>query len=529
MPDFYPGRSRFVELYSAGGMTFVYAEMVADGLTPVATYARLGRGPYSFLLESVVGGEAWSSFSFVGVRPRKVFRARGSEIEILHCEGPKQRVTRRTESDPLSTLNSLLNEMPMAVPEGLPRFFGGAVGWLGYDAVRWFERLPSSAADELDLPDACFMLTETMLVFDNLRGTIKIVTSVVNDGQDPHFAYVEACNRIVDVLDRLQTPGGPPLAPLDLMPSEVANARAPRSTMSREQYEANVRRVQDYIRAGDAFQVVLSQRFDVPQQHVDPFDVYRILRMINPSPYMYHLEFPEAVVTGASPECMVRKEGHELRVRPIAGTRRRGHTPEEDRLLEVELKQDEKECAEHVMLIDLGRNDLGRVSVPGSVQLDETMTVERYSHVMHLVSGVSGILAEDKNVMDVIRATFPAGTLSGAPKIRAMEIIEELEPCRRGVYGGAVGYLSYTGNADLAIAIRTLVVRDDTIHVQAGAGIVADSVPTAEYQECLSKARAVLQAVEIARTHQERRRVYSDHRMDGKTSEKTVASFVPAE
>jgi anthranilate synthase component 1 len=294
-------------------------------------------------------------------------------------------------------------------------------------------------------------------------------------------------------------PPGEGLRPLDVTPLAPAAIPEPRSNTARADYEAGVLRVQEYIKAGDAFQVVLSQRFDVARQGIDPFDVYRLLRVTNPSPYMFHLEFPEAIVTGASPEALVRKDGTKVEVRPIAGTRRRGVTAEEDAALEIELRQDEKECAEHVMLIDLGRNDVGRVSAPASVRVDETMVVERYSHVMHLVSNVSGRLAEGQTATSVVRAAFPAGTLSGAPKIRAMEIIEELEPSRRGIYGGAVGYLSYSGNADLAIAIRTLVTRGDTIHVQAGAGIVADSVPATEHMECVTKARAVIQAVEMAR------------------------------
>jgi anthranilate synthase component 1 len=292
-----------------------------------------------------------------------------------------------------------------------------------------------------------------------------------------------------------------PLTPLD--PSAI---RALRSRTARSDYEASVRRIQEYINAGDAFQVVLSQRFDVARDGVDPFDVYRVLRVANPSPYMFHLEFPEAIVTGASPECLVRKEGDRVELRPIAGTRRRGRSSDEDAAVEAELRADEKERAEHVMLIDLSRNDVGRVAAPATVRVDETMIVERYSHVMHLVSSVSGRLAPNRDAADVVRAAFPAGTLSGAPKIRAMEIIEELEPFRRGIYGGAVGYLSYSGNADLAIAIRTLVTRGETIHVQAGAGVVADSVPENEHEECVSKALAVIQAVELARTSEPARR-----------------------
>jgi anthranilate synthase component 1 len=309
-------------------------------------------------------------------------------------------------------------------------------------------------------------------------------------------AYDDACARIEAVLDRLARPA-PPLRALD--PAPPVPPPEPRATITREAYEAGVRRVQEYILAGDAFQVVYSQRFEVPRGGVDPFDVYRALRVINPSPYMFHLEFPEAIVTGASPEVLVRLEAGEVEVRPIAGTRRRGVTAEEDAALEAELRADPKERAEHVMLIDLGRNDVGRVSVPGTVGVQDLMVVERYSHVMHLVSNVRGRAAAGVRPVDVVRASFPAGTLSGAPKIRAMEIIEELEIARRGIYGGAVGYLSYTGNMDLSIAIRTLVTKGDTIHVQAGAGIVADSVPAEEYRECLNKAGAVVNAVEIAR------------------------------
>jgi anthranilate synthase component 1 len=392
-----------------------------------------------------------------------------------------------------------------AVPPGLPRFFGGAVGWLGYDIVRSFEKLPHLRPDDLGLPEICFAITDTVVIFDNLRGTLKVVAAVDVDVAGAAgsartddalgAAYDDACARIDAVLERLARPA-PPLRPLD--PTPAVSLPAPRAVTTRENYQAGVSRIQEYIRAGDAFQVVYSQRFEVPRGEVDPFDVYRALRVTNPSPYMFHLEFPEAVVTGASPECLVRAEAGEVEVRPLAGTRKRGATPEEDAALADELSADPKERAEHVMLIDLGRNDVGRVSAPGTVRVDEIMKIERYSHVMHISSHVRGKLRAGVRANDVIRAAFPAGTLSGAPKIRAMEIIEELEPSRRGIYGGAVGYISYTGNVDLAIAIRTLVTKNDTIHVQAGAGIVADSRPEAEHQECVNKARAVLSAVEMA-------------------------------
>jgi anthranilate synthase component 1 len=497
MAAFVPDRAKFLELAQKGRLCFVYREWLADSETPVSAYAKLGRGPYSFLLESVVGGEKWAAYSFAGVKPRSVIRAKGDQVEILRPEGDGfEVVERRREADPVGFVNHAVRELTPAVPPGLPRFFGGAVGWLGYDVVRRFERLPERAPDELGLPDVCFALTDTVVVFDNLRGTLKVVASVDVAAGDPNRAYDDACQRVEAVFERIARAANP-LRPIDM--TEVRPTAAPVSRSGQQRFEDGVRAIQEYIKAGDAFQVVLSQRFDVPRAGVDPFDVYRVLRVMNPSPYMYHLEFPEAVVTGASPEVLVRLDGRRLEVRPIAGTRRRGRTGDEDLTLEKELREDPKERAEHVMLIDLGRNDVGRVAAPASVRLDEVMVVERYSHVMHLVSNVSGTLAEGKGAPDVIKAAFPAGTLSGAPKIRAMEIIEELEPSRRGIYGGAVGYLSYTGNMDFAIAIRTLITKGSTIHVQAGAGIVAASVPSEEHEESVNKAKVVVTAIEMAR------------------------------
>jgi anthranilate synthase component I len=495
---FVPDRAGFLELARGRRLAFVYREVVADTDTPVSAYAKLGRGPYSFLLESVVGGDKWAAYSFVGVRPRAVVRARGQTVEVLAAGDGELRVVERVQArEPLRFLDDYLAKLAPGVPPGLPRFFGGAVGWLGYDIARSFERLPSVKPDDLGVPELCFAITDTVVIFDNLRGTVKVVAAAdVGAGAGAAgAAYDAACARIEEVLERLARPP-PALRSLDPAPPPAAS---PRGTVTREAYEAGVRRIQQYVLSGDAFQVVYSQRFVVPRGDVDPFDVYRALRVINPSPYMFHLEFPEAVVTGASPEVLVRLEGGEVEVRPIAGTRRRGATAEEDAALEAELRADPKELAEHTMLIDLGRNDVGRVSLPGSVTVEDLMVTERYSHVMHLVSNVRGRARPGIRPADVVQASFPAGTLSGAPKIRAMEIIEELEPARRGIYGGAVGYLSYTGNLDLSIAIRTLVTIGDQIYIQAGAGIVADSVPADEYQECLNKARAVLSAVEIAR------------------------------
>jgi anthranilate synthase component 1 len=505
-PRFVPDRSGFLDLARRGRLCFVYREVLADSDTPVSAFAKLGRGPYSFLLESVVGGEKWAAYSFVGVKPRAVIRARGTQVQVLRPDGGAGfRVSEEVQTaTPLAFVDDFLAALAPAVPPGLPRFFGGAVGWLGYDIVRTFEKLPSVRPDDLQLPELCFAITDTVVIFDNLRGTLKVVAAVdvgptasapAPTAHELGVAYDDACARIDAVLEKLARPA-PPLRPLDPTPSDAVPA--PRALTPRDRYEAGVGRIQEYIRAGDAFQVVYSQRFEVARGGVDPFDVYRALRVTNPSPYMFHLEFPEAVVTGASPECLVRAEAGEVEVRPLAGTRKRGATPEEDDALADELAADPKERAEHVMLIDLGRNDVGRVSAPGTVRIDDVMKIERYSHVMHISSHVRGKLRAGVRPSEVIGAAFPAGTLSGAPKIRAMEIIEELEPSRRGIYGGAVGYVSYSGNIDLAIAIRTLVTKDDMIYVQAGAGIVADSVPAAEHQECVNKARAVLSAVEIA-------------------------------
>jgi anthranilate synthase component 1 len=500
---FVPDRPGFRELARRGRLAFVYKEVVADADTPVSAYAKLGRGPYSFLLESVVGGEKWAAYSFVGVRPRAVVRARGEDVEVLTptvAGGDKFEVTERHKvKEPVRFLDEYLKKLEPAYPTGLPRFFGGAVGWMTYDIVRTFERLPSTKPDDLGLPELCFAITDTVVIFDNLRGTLKVVAAAEvgdNVGADVDKSYDEACTRIDAVLERLGKPA-PALRPID--PQPPTPLPEPKSTVTKEAYEAGVRRCQEYILAGDAFQVVYSQRFQIPRGDVDPYDVYRALRVTNPSPYMFHLEFPEAIVTGASPEVMVRMVDGEVEVRPIAGTARRGVTPEEDARNEAEMRADPKEVAEHVMLIDLGRNDVGRVSESGTVRVTETMVTERYSHVMHLVSNVRGKAASGIRPGDVLRAAFPAGTLSGAPKIRAMEIIEEVEPFRRNLYGGAVGYISYTGNLDTAIAIRTLVTKGDTIYVQAGAGLVADSKPAAEHAECHNKARAVLSAVEIAR------------------------------
>ncbi len=485
-----PSQQDFSALTQQGNLIPVYREILADMETPVSAFRKIDDGQTSFLLESIEGGEKWARYSFLGSGPARIFRCRGNYYEVvngdqLECSGESE--------DPLSELQQLLETYQPIEVEGLPRFFGGAVGYLGYDMVRFVEELPDKNPRESDNWDACFLLTEGLLIFDNMRQKIKVVCNVLlAEGEDPQTAYQRGVDRIDGLIEQLRQP---------LPHRTAAHAAAPEQALSPnftpENFRQAVENCKEYIRSGDIFQVVLSQRFEGKLQ-ADPFDIYRALRTINPSPYMYFLRFGENLVVGASPEVLVRKEGEQVEVRPIAGTRPRGSTPEEDLLFETELLDDPKERAEHIMLIDLGRNDVGRVARGGTVEVSELMVIERYSHVMHIVSNVRGQLREGLDAFDVFRAAFPAGTLSGSPKIRAMEIIDQYEPHRRGVYGGAVGYFSFNGNMDLAIAIRTLMVEKERILLQAGAGIVADSDPEMEYQETLNKARGVKRAIEMA-------------------------------
>jgi anthranilate synthase component I len=498
-----PSREEFVAAAARGNLIPVYRELLADGDTPVSAYAALGAGPHSFLLESVVGGATWAAYSFVGVAPRALVKWAAGQAHVTWYDvdgGGPPRVATWETPDPTAALAEVLGELrPVDVP-GLPRFWGGAVGWIAYDCVRAFEDLPARARPGLDVPPVVMVITDTLLIFDNLRQTLKVVaTPYVARPEKAEAAYDRARERIDEIVESLRMPRRP-LPTLEVPRAGEVNSWVPPSSFTKLDFCAAVDRVKEYILAGDAFQVVLSQRFSEPADGARSLDVYRALRVINPSPYMFHLEFPEARVTGASPETLVRLSEGRVEVRPIAGTRPRGATTDDDERLAAELRADPKELAEHLMLIDLGRNDVGRVAEVGSVRVPEQMVIERYSHVMHLTSHVVGALAAGKGWRDVLRAAFPAGTLSGAPKIRAMEIIDELEPHQRGIYGGAVGYISYTGNMDLAIAIRTLVSSEGTIYVQAGAGLVADSVPELEYQETVNKARAVLRAVAMART-----------------------------
>lgn len=482
-PDF----SSFASLAATGNLVPVYREIMADHDTPVTAFRKLDDGRFSFLLESIEGGEKWARYTFLGSNPSVIIRSKGNIVEVVR----NGEIERQMVEDPLDFLRShLALHRPVEI-EGLPRFFGGAVGYVGYDSVRHFEKLPSENPAVIGCWDTYFVITDTIVIFDNARQKIKVVSNASTEGKTPEAAYAEAIEKIELIIGKLKAPAPSFAVTGSATPSSF------RSNISREAFEESVERAKEYVRAGDIIQVVLSQRFS-GDLTVDPFSIYRVLRTLNPSPYMFFLRLDDTVVLGASPEVMVRKEGSRVELRPIAGTRPRGATPEEDRRLEEDLLADPKERAEHVMLVDLGRNDLGRVCTPGSVEVTELMIIEHYSHVMHIVSNVQGDLLADKDAFDVVRATFPAGTLSGAPKVRAMEIIEELEPVRREVYGGAVGYFSFSGNMDLAIAIRTLVVRDGKIHLQAGAGIVADSVPAMEYEETVNKAMAVIKAVEAA-------------------------------
>jgi anthranilate synthase component 1 len=474
----------------------IFREVMADFETPVSAYLKVrGAGP-SFLLESIEGGERLARYSFMGGDPYAVLSLRDG---LARIERTEDEPTLSNYSDPLEPLAALLSEhRSPAMPDlPLPRFMGGAVGYLSYEAVRAFEpRVPSAPGVGLDLPDSLWMLVDGLLVFDHLARTISAVAHVrVNDSGSLKEEYARAEQRLEVLLSRLRQAQPPMPHGGDSQPEAPALRQAPNT--AKERYLEIVDRAREYIAAGDIFQVVLSQRVDVPSG-VHPFTVYRALRTINPSPYMFYLDFNSHQIVGASPELLVRLEDRTLANHPIAGTRPRGATPEEDIANALDLISDEKERAEHVMLVDLGRNDIGRVSAPGTVTVPRFMEIERYSHVMHIVSNVEGEIADGLTSLDALRACFPAGTVSGAPKIRAMEIIAELEVDRRGPYAGAAGYIDFSGGMDTAIALRTMVIKDGVISMQAGGGVVADSTPEGEYQESLHKMRGPLRAIELA-------------------------------
>ena len=475
---YYPSLEQVKELAHKGNLIPICREINADLDTPVSAYLKVARPPYSFLLESVEGGEHMARYSFIGTEPSAVIKT-GKEQPL-------------GKIDPLEPIEQELRRFKLIEVPDMQRFNGGAVGYLSYETVNYFEELPTPDTDMLDVPEAVFMLTMTYIVFDHVGHKISVVSHAYLNG-DVERAYTEATTRIDEIIRRLQMPLSLPVTSRSAPSQRLATA----SNMTPEEFYDMVKRVKKYIVAGDVIQTVVSQRLSRPTT-ANPFQIYRSLRAINPSPYMYYLELDGFQIVGASPEMLVQVEDGVVSTNPIAGTRPRGASPKEDDANEQELRTDEKERAEHIMLVDLGRNDIGRVSEPGTVSVNQLMDVERYSHVMHLVSRVSGKLREGYTNFDALRACFPAGTVSGAPKIRAMEIIAELEPDKRGPYAGAVGYFDFTGNMDTAIDIRTLVIKDGIAHAQAGGGIVYDSTPDFEYRETLHKASALMRAIDDA-------------------------------
>ena len=469
----------------------VFRRVLSDTLTPVTAYCKLRSGGVSFLFESVVGGEKIGRYSFLGADPRLLIEAHGTTVTRTTDEG----ATTLECPDPLDEVQRLLSEHPAVHLPGLPRFCGGAVGYFGYDTVRYVEHLPDPPEDDRGLPDLSLGLYDRMVVFDHVAKTVLAIAHVDTHAGDLAAEYERAGRDVTDMVRRLQR-NDADVQLTDIDPGGDF-AGTLRSNFTREEFMAAVERGKEYIRAGDVFQFVPSQRFEV-ETTSRPLDIYRALRVVNPSPFMFLLKTPSCTLVGASPEIMTRVEQREVTIRPLAGTRKRGDTPAADDAMAAELLADPKERAEHVMLVDLARNDVGRVAEFGSVALQDLMVVERYSHVMHITSNVTGRLREEFTALDALRSSLPAGTVSGAPKVRAMEIIDELEPHRRGPYGGAVGYLDFSGNMDVCIALRTMVMQGQTVHVQAGCGIVADSVPESEWQETVNKAQGLLRAIEIA-------------------------------
>src|SRR2546422_4916038 len=491
-PQFIPSRAEFRELTQGGNVIPVYADLIADSETPVSAFSKLDRGGYSFLFESTEKNDVSGRFSFVGVDARVVLQSYGREVRIVE-DGNDRRL--EMSSDPIDQVRKLMARYQFVSRPELPRFAGGAVGFIGYEAIGFFEpKVPAAREDDLQLAEMLFMLTGNVLIFDHRLRSLKIVVSAFLDGGSPEKAYAQAVESVDSILQQLAEPVDLPLLPI----TKDEKQPPPRSNFRREEFERAVERAKEYIREGDIFQVVLSQRFE-SQFNGEPLDFYRCLRFINPSPYMFCLKFGnDFALVGSSPEMHVRLVGNNVEIRPIAGTRARGVTPAQDEANAAELLADPKERAEHIMLVDLARNDVGRVAEFGTVRVTEFMEIERYSHVMHIVSNVVGRSRADCTAFDVVRATFPAGTVSGAPKIRAMQIISELENTRRGCYAGAIGYFGFDGNTDSCIALRCAVLKKGKAYFQAGAGIVADSNPQREYEETVNKARAMTKALAMA-------------------------------
>ncbi len=483
-----PSFKQFREKLKSGNLVPVWDEIHSDDDTPVSAFSKIDDSEHSFLFESVEGGDKWARYSFLGSGSNCVFRAKGRNIEIV-----ENGVTNKSGGDPFDALRELLGRYKFVADPELPPFAGGAVGYMSYDAVRFVENLPDDNPDPLGVWDFHFMITRSVLIFDNVKNDVKtVVCAYCPDKANAEDVYNSAVVEIERLKRALTAPAPGAAETVSTGGGEVV------SNFERGDFEDSVRKVKEYIRAGDIIQAVISQRWSA-DLNTEPFSLYKALRVLNPSPYMFFLKMPDQTLVGSSPEVMARVEGAEVESRPIAGTRPRGANEGEDLALEKELLADEKERAEHIMLVDLARNDLGRIAKPGSVRVDSFMKVERYSHVMHIVSNVKGEMNEGVDAVDVVKAAFPCGTLSGAPKVRAMEIIEEIEPDRRGTYGGAVGYMSFSGDMDTCITIRTFLVKDGKVYVQAGAGIVADSDPAREFEETVNKAKGLLKALEAAR------------------------------
>ncbi len=489
---YYPSLKEFLRLTNKGNVIPVYKEINADLDTPVSAFLKIQQGDYAFLLESVEGQEKIARYSFLGIEPKLIFKSRGKHIEIIDCKSNKIRsfVTRDT---PFEEIEKIMRDFRTVEVAGLPRFYGGLVGYIGYDAVRFVENIPDKNKDTLKIPDILLILTNFLLIFDRLNHTIKIVNNVILprslNSLNKKKLYEQAIKKIESVHSDFNR-----FAIGDKLVAKIEGS-LPSSNLKKSAFIKIVKQAKEYIKKGDIIQVVLSQRFKIKTQK-DPFQIYRALRRLNPSPYMYFLKLKDFSIVGSSPEMLVRCEDGLVQTRPIAGTRPRGKDIQEDLRLAKELTNDEKERAEHLMLVDLGRNDLGRISQLGKVQVNDFMRIEKYSHVMHLVSEVSAVLDKKRfDIYDVLKSAFPAGTVSGAPKIRAMEIIDELENLRRSLYAGAIGYFSFSHNMDTCIAIRTIVLKDGFAYVQAGSGIVADSVPENEYQESVNKAKAMMEAI----------------------------------
>lgn len=491
MRKYYPSFKEFKKMIKEGNLIPIYTEILADIETPVSAFKKIGKNEYSFLLESLEGGEKWARYSFIGFDPALIFKSKGRRVELIR-DGKAETIV--DCDNPLDVLRDIMSTYRLVEVEGLPRFIGGAVGYLSYDMVRFIEQLPDQTDDNLNLFDSIFLITETILLFDNLSNTIKIVCNVhVDDENNAEVAYKKAQDKIEEIITLLRKPYSfPGVESYGDEPVEVT------SNMEPDYFKDIVTKAKEYITAGDIIQVVLSQRFQAKLEG-DPFNIYRALRRVNPSPYMYYLSFDDLIIVGASPEVLVRVEGENIELRPIAGTRPRGKNEKEDEWFQQDLLKDPKEIAEHVMLVDLGRNDVGRVAKMGTVKATEFLVIEKYSHVMHIVSNIKGILEQGRDCFDVLKACFPAGTVSGAPKVRAMEIIEELESSKRGPYAGAVGYFSFSGNMDFCIVIRTMLIKNDTIYFQAGSGIVADSQPENEFQESINKAKAIVKALQMVK------------------------------